>query len=80
MDKRKSNSGADAPTLEELSTLKFHKILDCTIEELLEKAWSEQWNIKHIEFWLKVKNAQNSEQVKNAILDRLESLDQPVIL
>ncbi len=55
-------SGADALT-EELSGSEFYKILDCTVEELLEKAWQEKWTIKHIEFWLNVKNSQNLERL-----------------
>lgn len=60
MTENKQDSGADALT-EDLSDLEFHKILDCTVEELLEKAWKEQWKIKHIDFWIRVKNAQNLE-------------------
>ncbi|CAG0950386.1 MAG: hypothetical protein OIN86_13540 [Candidatus Methanoperedens sp.] len=56
------DSGADA-LKDDLSVLEFHKILDCTIEELLEKAWQEKWKIKHIEFWLNVKNSQNLERL-----------------
>jgi hypothetical protein len=68
------DSGADALT-EDLSELEFHKILYCTVEELLEKAWKEQWKIKHIEFWLKVKNAQNNEAMVAQIKDFLHEIN-----
>lgn len=55
-------SGADE-LIKELIDSEFQQILDCSIRELLEKAWTEQWKIKHIEFWIKVKNAQNLEKM-----------------
>lgn len=60
MSEKKQDSGADALN-EDLKELEFHEILDGTVEELLETAWKDKWKIKHVEFWLKVKNAQNLE-------------------
>lgn len=51
----------------DLSDLEFQQILDYTIEELIEKACEEEWEIKHIEFWIKVKNAQNLEYIAKAM-------------
>jgi hypothetical protein len=74
MSENKQDSGADAP-IEDLQEFEFHKILDCTIEELLKKAWKEQWNIKHIDFWLRVKNAQNNEVMVAQIKDFLHEIN-----
>ncbi len=70
-----THSGADAQNLEELDDEEFHKILNCSIEELLEKAWREQWKIVHIEFWLKVKNAQNAEKQLEFLEDLCYHID-----
>lgn len=66
MDENTQDSGADALT-KDLSDLEFQKILDYTIEELLEKAWKEKWKVKNTEFWIKVKNAQNLEYIAKVI-------------
>lgn len=71
MNNTKIDSGAD------LEKKKVREILDCSIEELMEKAWSEKWEIAHVELWLKVKNAQILEKMLNLVRDRLEA---PVIL
>ena len=63
----------------DLGLFEFNKILDCTVEELLEKAYNEEWQVKHIEFWLKVKNAQNFELIKIDISDIREILEQKVM-
>lgn len=56
------DSGADA-LIEDLTKKEFQSILNSTVVGLLTKAWEEHWQIKHIEFWLKVKNAQNLEKL-----------------
>ncbi len=43
------------------------KILDMNIEELVEKADKENWRVQHLEFWLKIKNAQNLEAISNSL-------------
>lgn len=62
MNEKIQDSGAVAP--EDLDLEEFERILDCTIEELLKKAYNEGWKVKHVEFWLKVKNAQNFELIE----------------
>ncbi len=81
MSESKTDSEAEVlATSGDLDETEFRTILDCTVEELLEKAWQNQWKTKHIEFWLTVKNAQNFELVSTAILERLERINQSVIV
>ncbi len=77
MNETKQDSGADFQDLQELE---FHKILDMSIEDLMEKAWTEQWKVKHVEFWLKVKNAQNFEKVLTNIESYLDYNRSPEVL
>ncbi|MDD5614871.1 MAG: hypothetical protein PHH85_01565 [Candidatus Methanoperedens sp.] len=77
MTETKTDSGADFQDLQEVE---FHKIMDMSIEELMEKAWAEQWKVKHIVFWLDIKKAQNFEKMLILVRDRLEALYQPVII
>lgn len=62
MSENLKNSGADAPN-EDLNDSKFHEILNGTVEELLEMAWKEEWKIKHVKFWLDVKQVQALEKI-----------------
>lgn len=48
---------------EDMDLVEFNNILEYTVEEFLLRAWTEKWQVKHIEFWLKVKNAQNFETI-----------------
>lgn len=45
----------------------FEDILELSIEELVKKAFKENWQVKHVEFWLKVKNARNFERLVTAV-------------
>ncbi len=45
----------------------FEDILSLNTAELLKKALKENWQIKHVEFWIKIKNARNFERLVAAI-------------
>ncbi len=45
----------------------FEIILDLPIKELLKRALKENWKVKHVEFWIKAKNARNFERLVAAI-------------
>ncbi len=53
--------------LNETDLSEFEYILSLNTAELLKKALQEDWQIKHIEFWIKVKNARNFERLVAAI-------------
>ncbi|HWQ96302.1 MAG TPA: hypothetical protein VN368_02905 [Candidatus Methylomirabilis sp.] len=60
-------ASSDVHALENLDTDEFRTFLCCSIGELMERAWVEQWKVKHVEFWLKVKNAQNIESISSCL-------------
>lgn len=55
--------------LNETDLSEFKTILKLPINELLKRALKENWKVKHVEFWIKVKNARNFERLVAAIED-----------
>ncbi len=53
----------------------FEDILDLTTSELLKKAINENWQVKHVEFWLKVRNLKALEDQNVLLGNILETLE-----
>lgn len=63
----KIRGGDGMPDLDKDYLSEFEDILDLPIKELLQKAIEENWKVKYVEFWIKVKNARNFERLVAAI-------------
>ncbi len=64
-DKKETMEDLDNTPITEIS--EFEEILNLSIEEILKKSIQENWQVKHLELWLNLKNAKNFERLVVAV-------------
>lgn len=64
-EKKETLDNLDKTPITEIST--FEENLNLSVEELLKKSIKENWQVKHLELWVKLKNARNFERLVTAV-------------